>query len=212
MSETRDFWSRRKAAVEAEELAVIEAEQAVAVEAERAALAERDDAEILAELNLPDPDDLVAGDDISGFMSQVVPDRLRRRALRQLWKLNPALANLDGLIDYGEDYTDAATVIENMQTTYQVGKGMLAHVQEMARQEEAKAAAEAEAEELAEAVAFDDVDSDADTAILDPETTPEAEVPPLEVAGTAHVYEFEIPETDHTETAPPRRMRFEFEG
>ena len=56
--------------------------------------------------------------------------------------MNPTLANLDGLIDYGEDYTDAATVIENMQTAYEVGKGMLAHVEELARQAEEKLAAE----------------------------------------------------------------------
>ena len=48
------------------------------------------------------------------------------------------LANVDGLVDYGEDYTDAACVIEGLQTAYQVGKGMLAHVEEMARQAEAQ--------------------------------------------------------------------------
>lgn len=144
-----DFWARRKAAVEAEEQADVQATQARAVETERDALAEKTDAEILADLDLPDPDLLQPGDDIRGFMAQIVPDRLRRRALRQLWKLNPDLAVLDGLVDYGEDFTDAATVIENLQTTYQVGKGMLAHVEEMARQAEAEAKADAatEAEE-----------------------------------------------------------------
>ena len=76
-------------------------------------------------------------------MSKTVPDRLRRRALRCLWLANPALANLDGLIDYGEDFTDSATVIENMQTAYQVGKGMTEHVLEMARQAEDQAKEEA---------------------------------------------------------------------
>ena len=40
------------------------------------------------------------------------------------------------LVDYGEDFTDAAMAVENIQTAYQVGKGMLKHVQEMARQAE----------------------------------------------------------------------------
>jgi hypothetical protein len=30
---------------------------------------------------------------------------------------------LDGLIDYGDDFTDAGTVVANMQTAYQVGRG-----------------------------------------------------------------------------------------
>jgi hypothetical protein len=39
-------------------------------------------------------------------------------------------------LDYGEDFTTNADAVEVIQTTYQVGKGLLAHVQEMARQEE----------------------------------------------------------------------------
>jgi hypothetical protein len=140
----RNFWSDRKARVLAEERAE---EQAVVAEIEATDLAAQEaksDETILEELGLPDPDDLKLGDDIKGFMSKAVPDRLRRRALRQLWRLNPVLANVDGLVDYGEDFTDSATVIENMQTAYQVGKGMLMHVQEMARQAEAKLEAEAD--------------------------------------------------------------------
>ena len=83
----------------------------------------RSDAEILEELGLPDPDALQPGDEIKGFMAKAVPTRLRNRALRKLWLSNPVLANLDELVEYGEDYTDAATVIENLQTAYQVGKG-----------------------------------------------------------------------------------------
>ena len=76
------------------------------------------------------------GDDFSVFMSKAVPDRIRRRALRTLWRSNPVLANVDMLVDYGDDFTDAAMAVENIQTAYQVGKGMLKHVQEMARQAE----------------------------------------------------------------------------
>ncbi|MEO1292540.1 MAG: DUF3306 domain-containing protein, partial [Pseudomonadota bacterium] len=81
--------------------------------------------DLLEELGLPDPESLKAGDDFSGFMNQAVPASLRRRALRKLWLTDPTLANLDALVDYGEDFTDAATVIEGMQTLYQVGRGFL---------------------------------------------------------------------------------------
>ena len=138
-----DFWSRRKAGVETEEKIALrdkEAEETAVLQAEQA---EKTDEELLLELDLPNPDEMKMGDDFSAFMSKTVPDRLRRRALRCLWLANPALANLDGLIDYGEDFTDSATVIENMQTAYQVGKGMTEHVLEMARQAEDQAKEEA---------------------------------------------------------------------
>ncbi len=123
-------WSRRKrqAAEAAPELA---AEPTPAVDAtpdagEAAAPEpEKTDAEILEELGLRDPDEMAPGDDFSGFMSKAVPERLRNRALRKLWLTNPVLANLDELVDYGEDFTDAATVIENLQTVYRVGQGMI---------------------------------------------------------------------------------------
>lgn len=131
-----DFWTRRRAAVEAEDQA--DAAQ-IAAREEAARSAEQDektDAELLEEFSLPDPDTLKEGDDVTAFMAREVPERLRRRALRQLWRLNPVLANVDGLVDYGEDFTDAATVIEGMQTAYQVGKGMQAHVEALAAQAE----------------------------------------------------------------------------
>lgn len=126
-----DFWSRRKAAVrKAEEAEQVKEEAALAAE-EQAALEEKSDEDILEELGLPDPETLTKGDDFSGFLSATVPDRIRRRALRRLWGLNPVLANLDGLVDYAEDYTDAATVVDNLQTVYKIGKGMLEQFKEV---------------------------------------------------------------------------------
>lgn len=136
MSGEQDFWARRKAKVEAETLAEQAAVEQLVLAEQHAVLEEKTDAELLEELDLPDPDTLVMGDDFSVFMSKTVPDRIRRRALRILWRSNPVLANVDMLVDYGEDFTDAAMAVENIQTTYQVGKGMLKHVQEMARQAE----------------------------------------------------------------------------
>ncbi len=128
-----DFWARRKAAVAKE----AEAERAALAASEAAereqALAERTDAEILEEAQLPEPEALDSAEAVREFLASAVPQRLKTRALRQLWKLNPVLANLDGLIDYGEDFTDSATVIENLQTAYQVGQGMLKHIEALAQ-------------------------------------------------------------------------------
>ncbi|WP_075997331.1 DUF3306 domain-containing protein [Salaquimonas pukyongi] len=133
-----DFWSRRKAAVrkaEKEEKQSIEAEAGAKRQTQTE---EKSEAQILEELGLPNPDELEKGDDFSAFLATAVPQRLRRRALRRLWAVNPTLANLDGLIDYGEDYTDKANVIDNLQTTYQVGKGMLEHVMKLAEEKRAE--------------------------------------------------------------------------
>ena len=136
MSGEHDFWARRRAGVAAEAKAEQEAVEAKVLAEEHAALEELSEAEMLAELDLPNPDTMVQGDDFSVFMAKAVPDQLRRRALRTLWRSNPVLANVDMLVDYGEDFTDAALAVENIQTAYQVGKGMLKHVEEMARQAE----------------------------------------------------------------------------
>ena len=133
-----DFWSRRKSAVKEE----IEEERRQA-EIKRASelqdeLDVKTDEEVLKELGLPDPDTLEPGDDFRVFMKEVVPERLRRRALKKLWLSNPLLANVDGLVDYGEDFTDAAVGAGFVETTYQVGKGMLKHIEELARKEQEK--------------------------------------------------------------------------
>lgn len=179
MSAGRDFWSRRRAGVEAEEQ-VLEARVAEAQDAE---LAERPDEEILAELNLPEPEALDSPDAVQEFLKAELPQRLKTRALRRLWRLNPMLANLDGLVDYGEDYTDAATVIENMQTVYQVGKGMMTAFLEDEEEEEAE---EAPVEEIED----------------------EEEEAPL-IAAAEPV---PLPEPDPEPVAmPQRRMRFAFD-
>ena len=198
MSGEQDFWARRKAKVQeetqAEQTAV---EQKILVE-QHAAMEEKTDAELLEELELPDPDTLKMGDDFSVFMSKAVPDRIRRRALRTLWRSNPVLANVDMLVDYGEDFTDSAMVVENMQTAYQVGKGMLKHVQEMARQ----------AEEL---------ENPSEPEVLDEEIEEEAEtimaVSEGDSEGAEAAEAYVDLEDDHEEmlVPSPRRMKFVIE-
>lgn len=199
MSGDQNFWSRRRAGVQAEAEADVAAKDANALAQEQAALAEKSDAEILLQLNLPDPDTLKAGDNFSAFMAKAVPEHLRRRALRTLWRSNPVLANVDMLVDYGEDFTDSAMAVENMQTTYQIGKGMLKHVQEMARQ----------AEELENPTAPDPIEEIADDEVILAAVEPEPEVEAEAVDAPQSDDEAE----DVTYTTPaPRRMTFRIEG
>lgn len=115
-------WSSRKQAARDED---VEPVQETVAEQTSEDVPEQSDAQILEELGLKDPDDMAPGDDFSAFMASGIPERLRNRALRKLWLTNPVLANLDELVEYGEDYTDAAMVVENLQTAYRVGKGFL---------------------------------------------------------------------------------------
>ncbi len=83
-------------------------------------------AETVAVEDLPDIDSLDEQSDFTVFLKEGVPEELRKRALRRLWRLNPVFANLDGLAEYDEDFTDAASLLEGVKTLYQVGKGMVA--------------------------------------------------------------------------------------
>lgn len=190
-------------AEEEEALREVESEKAQAQLNE--AQEEKSDEEILLEHNLPDPDNLTADDNVAGFMAKSVPERLRRRALRRFWRLNPILANVDGLVDYGENYTDAATVVENLMSTYQVGKGMLAHVEYLA--ELAKKKEDEAEQELAEAEESLEEETPNDMSL----TASEDEISDQ----VCHEDQFITPEAvkeDNIGEAPlkPRRMRFRF--
>lgn len=135
-------WSRRKQQArsgrpEPGEEPAFEASAALPAPADEAADEALDedalsDEELLARYELPDPATLTASDDVAAFMRAGVPKRLRNMALRRLWRLDPVLANLDGLNDYDEDYTDAAMLAGAVKTVYQVGKGGAAHLQQAA--------------------------------------------------------------------------------
>ena len=84
-----DAWSRRRAAVAAEEKAAIaSAEAAVQAETE-AALDARSDADLLEEAGLPEPEALDTPEAVREFLGSALPQRLKSRALRRLWRLNP---------------------------------------------------------------------------------------------------------------------------
>jgi hypothetical protein len=125
LSDEKSFlsrWSDRKIQSEVDEtkLPSTELEQENSTQEE---FEGKSDDEILSILELPDPETLKLGDTVEKFMDGRVPERIRLKALRAFWKTNPVLANIDGLDEYCEDYTDAAMVVENLQTIYQVGKG-----------------------------------------------------------------------------------------
>ncbi len=83
------------------------------------------DNELLEKYELPDPNDVKEEGELDRFFDGKTPERLRQMALRRLWRINPLFGIVDEMVEYGEDYTDAATVIDGMQTAYQVGKGYL---------------------------------------------------------------------------------------
>lgn len=158
-----------------------------------------DDAALCEKYALPDPDTLKPGDSIKGFMQKQIPSRLRNRALRKLWISNPVLANLDELIDYGEDYTDAATVIENMATVYQVGRGMLRDV--VANPEESSTATPE--------VADDDTSEDTATEFATETQTDDA-MPVTDEPVTADIETSPQELTDQTEMPVVQRKRMAF--
>lgn len=193
MTVRQTFWSRRKQAVEAEARQESEARVAAREAETLAAQEQKSDPDLLEELGLPDPDTLKAGDDFSVFMAKSVPARLRNRALRKLWLSNPALANLDGLVDYAEDYKTAGLTGEAVQTAYQVGKGLLKHVEELARQPGSDAHSAADSTQMAEA-------SDTSETVLDQPDAADAEPADTEE------------EPRMAAAAPRRRMRFAVEA
>lgn len=120
-------WSRRKAAVKAEdagpEAALVDPDTPSDLVAEDGL--EETSPPAIDPATLPDIDSLGAGSDFSVFMQAGVPPALKTKALRKLWRVKPELANLDGLLDYGEDLTGSFKVVDHLKTAYEVGKGFL---------------------------------------------------------------------------------------
>jgi len=173
------------------------------------------DEQLLDHFDLPDPDSLKQGDDFTVFMKSAIPARIRNLALRKLWLSNPVLANVDMLVDYGDDFTDAATVMPGMKTAYQVGKGIVRKIEELADNDESgeTESVVAEAETHPETEADDDIGSeDEDQSLETSLVEPPHEEPPLDTPNP----ELELVELDAEEVLTPvrplNRMRFNFDG
>ncbi len=124
-------WAQRKEAARrrrggaapdlAEESAAVPATTAAPV---GTAISESEDAGQLApDLDLPDVETLTEGSDFTVFMKDGVPAKLRRLALRKLWASDPVFNVIDEMVEYGEDYTDSAMVVEGMKSAWEAGRG-----------------------------------------------------------------------------------------
>ena len=132
-------WSKRKSRnnikdnseVKKDSLEQIKEKETYLVEEDEGEYEDLNDDEILEKFKLPNPEKIKKEKGLDVFFKKGVPDRLRQIALRRVWKLNPIIRFADAEInDYHEDFTDAATVVEGMQTAYQVGKGYLSEILE----------------------------------------------------------------------------------
>ena len=74
--------------------------------------------------DLPPIDELTAESDFTPFLRVGVPEELKRQALRKLWRTDPVFANLDGLVEYGEDFGAAFRNPGPVATLFQIGRGM----------------------------------------------------------------------------------------
>jgi hypothetical protein len=73
---------------------------------------------------LPPVDSLTKDSDYTAFLRPGVPDELRNQALRKLYESDPVFANLDGLLEYGEDFGEPFRNAGFVATLYRVLKGM----------------------------------------------------------------------------------------
>jgi len=151
-TDEKDFlsrWSRRKQAAR-EGLAEPETDQApVPAESTDPAEAGPEADQQAADESAYDDVDFDALDyssDYTRFMGKDVPEMIQRRALRALWRSDPILANIDGLNDYDDDFTDAATVVQNLVSAYKTGQGYRTDEEIAAADEEHNAEAAAKAE------------------------------------------------------------------
>ena len=73
--------------------------------------------------DLPALETLTKDSDFRAFMRPGVPEELRNQALRKLWGSDPVYANLDGLLEYGEDFAAPFRMAGVVATVYRVLDG-----------------------------------------------------------------------------------------
>ncbi len=124
-------WSERKVAVaEAEKTEALDDVElrkadpdALPAEADAAPLSPDGEPEFVP--TEEDVEKLDINSDFSKFLKNSVPQHIKRMALQKLWRTDPAFGVVDGLLEYGEDYSDMGNKGVAIQSAYQAGKGYL---------------------------------------------------------------------------------------
>ncbi len=128
-------WSRRKLAVAQERDGQAEQPAASAQDNDTHTDAEAERAEVLKAnreaAEAVDLESLTADSDFTVFMKEGVPDLLKRKALGVLWRSNPVLANVDGLVDYDDDFGSPDLILKTFKSAWQAGRGYLKEEREM---------------------------------------------------------------------------------
>lgn len=152
-------WSKRKLAVANEE-----AEVDGAVERPDAESVAAQEAELQAELQVNreaaeavDLDSLDEESDFSVFMKAGVPELLKKRAMASLWRTSPVFANVDGLVDYDDDFGSPDLIMKTFQSAYEIGKGYFDEEEEA---EDGEDKSDSEVDETAAAETVDESASD----------------------------------------------------
>ncbi|MGO8917148.1 MAG: DUF3306 domain-containing protein [Stellaceae bacterium] len=87
---------------------------------------------------LPPLDSLTKDSDYTPFLRPGVPEALRKEALQRLYRSDPVLANLDGLVDYAEDFGAPFRAAGVVATVYRVLEGMPGREREAPRPAESQ--------------------------------------------------------------------------
>ncbi len=115
---------------------------------------------------LPPLETLSEESDFTPYMQANVPEFLKRKAMRVLWRSNPFFNFRDGLNDYDEDFNVVHKIIEETVGAYKVGRGHLSEdeLQDMMPEEAKRAFDEDEDEEAEEDRGSEAIEPDGETA------------------------------------------------
>jgi Protein of unknown function (DUF3306) len=92
--------------------------------------------------DLPDIESLDVNSDFTVFMRPGVPEHLRTLALRKLWRSDPIFSKLDGLVEYGEDYSIQSWPKGVIKTAYRIGRGFVDELEKLAEADAQSATSE----------------------------------------------------------------------
>lgn len=133
--------------------------------------------------------------DFSVFMKEGVPQILKKQAMASLWRTSPIFANVDGLVDYDDDFGSPDLVMKTFKSAYQAGRGYLDLFNET---NEPKSGDDAEAE-IAEGAQNE--------AVVDTEEEPSEMATIKDVDGGQVVAPDDEPELDEDELATRVSLR-----